>query len=538
MMLDIRSSVRAKIILSVAAIFALVMAAATVYVDRSTRESMLQIGIRNTQRVTDSYFDALNTMMLTGTMAQRSILQKKIMREADIVDARVIRGEPVIGQYGPGLASEKPMDDLDRRALEGEQIVQVNDGKDDRLVTVLTPFHATKDTRGVNCLMCHQVPSGSVNGAIRVTFSLKNLDATAKRDLWSGAVIYVALFALGIVGISLLLGRVVVKPLQAMQRRLEDIAQGEGDLTAQLEQRGDDELGRTAHWFNVFVSKLQRTIVDVKKATDKVTATAQSMATVADDASRAVTEQQSQTDQVATAINEMSATAHEVARNASEAAGATSKADHEASEGKAVVNQAVSAIDALAGEVEKSADVIHQLDTDSDAIGAVLDVIGKIAEQTNLLALNAAIEAARAGEQGRGFAVVADEVRTLAQRTRESTAEIQGMIERLQSTAKNAVHVMGQSRETAQSAVTQAAKAGESLASITDLVTRVNDMNTLIASAAEEQSAVAEELNRNVATISQATERSAEDTRHTAVSSAELIAVAGQLKALVDQFKV
>jgi len=537
-MFDIRRSVRAKIILSVALVFALVMLAATLYVDHSNQASMLQIGIRNTKRITNSYFDALNTMMLTGTMGERSILRKKILREADIVDARVIRGKPVIGQFGPGFPSEKPTDDLDRRALKGERIVQVNDGKDGRTVTVLTPFHATKHTRGVDCLMCHHVPSGAVNGAIRVTFSLKNLDATARHNLWSGAMVYIVLFALGITGISFLLGRVVVKPLQAMQRRLEDIAQGEGDLTAQLEQHSDDELGRTAHWFNVFVNKLHKTIIEVKRATDRVTSTAENMATVADDASRAAAEQQSQTDQVATAINEMSATVHEVARNAAEAAGATSEADREASEGKAVVNDAVNAIDALAGEVERAAGVIHQLDTDSDAIGAVLDVIGKIAEQTNLLALNAAIEAARAGDQGRGFAVVADEVRSLAQRTRESTSEIQGMIERLQSTAKDAVQVMGQSRETAQSVVAQAAKAGESLATITDLVSRINDMNTLIASAAEEQSTVAEELNRNVTTISQATERSAEDTRHTASASEELTAVAGQLKALVDQFKV
>jgi methyl-accepting chemotaxis protein len=186
----------------------------------------------------------------------------------------------------------------------------------------------------------------------------------------------------------------------------------------------------------------------------------------------------------------------EVARNATEAAKAASHSDEEAQNGQAVVDRTINAIDALASEVDRAANVIHRLEQDSDKIGTVLDVIKGIAEQTNLLALNAAIEAARAGEQGRGFAVVADEVRTLASRTQQSTAEIQQMIERLQAGAQEAVSVMEDSRSRASDSVSSAQSAGQSLESITRSVASITDMNTQIASAADEQSALSHAYKR------------------------------------------
>ncbi len=228
----------------------------------------------------------------------------------------------------------------------------------------------------------------------------------------------------------------------------------------------------------------------------------------------------------------------EVARPGAMAAEAAHSADDESNQGRGVVQETIDTIDSLASDIGQAVQVINQLEENSDNIGGVLDVIRGIAEQTNLLALNAAIEAARAGEQGRGFAVVADEVRTLAHRTQESTQEIQSMIESLQSGARNAVEVMNKSNERSQVCVTKAASAGESLTSITSSVKQINDMNLQIATAAEEQTSVAEEINRNVLQIRTLVEGTTSGARQTSAASMELTKLATALQALVGQFKI
>lgn len=532
-----RMSVQAKVNITVALIFLGVLALTTIYSYQSERKRTLAEVTNHVKDMTTFYFDSLNTMMLTGTMDQRSILREKILRRPGVLEARVNRGEPVKQQMGPGFPEEQPVDDLDHKALQGNEIVRVQQRSEGRVVTVIMPFKATENTRGVNCLQCHTVPSGSVNGAIRITYSMAPLDAALDKAMWTNLAVNIGLFMVGLVVVGIVLGKVIVKPLNMMKERLKDIAEGEGDLTKKLDESAQDEVGELAHWFNTFVGKLRMLMGQITGATAQLAAAAEQMSAVTSETSQGVKRQQSETDQVATAMNEMSATVQEVARNAAAAASAAHQADEEASNGKRVVAQTIEAIDSLASEVEKAAGVIQKLEADSSSISMVLDVIKGIAEQTNLLALNAAIEAARAGEQGRGFAVVADEVRTLAQRTQQSTQEIRQMIERLQLGAGNAVQVMVQGKSQARVSVEQAAKAGASLESITHVVSTITDMNTQIASAAEEQSAVAEEINRNIVNISQVANQTAVGAQQTASASNEMAKLAAQLQLLVGHFK-
>jgi len=343
--------------------------------------------------------------------------------------------------------------------------------------------------------------------------------------------------AIGVL-MAIFLPRLIVRPLQEIVCGIRDIAEGEGDLSRRVNVAGRDELGQLAQAFNAFVDNLQGLVSEVSAATVRLAAAAEQMSIITDETSCGISQQRSATDQVATAMNQMTATVHEVARNASGAAEAAQRANGQASHGKREVLHTIDVIDALAHEVEQAAEVIHKLESDSDDIGMVLDVITGIAEQTNLLALNAAIEAARAGDQGRGFAVVADEVRTLAARTEQSTQEIRQMIERLQAGAKRAVAVMDEGRSKAQAGVEQAARAGESLESIAQGVAAISDMNAQIASAAEEQTAVAEDVNRNVVDISQIADQSSERGEHAMASSAEVARLAERLRTLTARFKV
>ena len=264
----------------------------------------------------------------------------------------------------------------------------------------------------------------------------------------------------------------------------------------------------------------------------------QRLETVSEQTSSGADRQQNETESVATAINELATTVVEVARNAASAAEAANNADAETTTGRRVVTDTVEVMDGVAREVEHATEVIQRLEGQSDNIGHVLDVIKGIAEQTNLLALNAAIEAARAGEQGRGFAVVADEVRTLASRTQESTQEIQEMIEQFQAGSKEAMTAMEKGRDRTRSGVDQAASAGSALEAIAQAVETINGMNTQIASAAEEQARVMDDINKNVTVIADVAEQNAAGAQQTHSATNELAALHGQLQQLMQQFKV
>ncbi|MBI3776781.1 MAG: HAMP domain-containing protein [Gammaproteobacteria bacterium] len=348
------------------------------------------------------------------------------------------------------------------------------------------------------------------------------------------------LFVVGIAAAGLvawIIDALITVPLQRAALAMQDIAEGEGDLTQRLSVKGNDEIAQMSTAFNQFAAKIQEVVSQVTGFTAQLASAASQMAAITETTSAGAKTQHEQTDQVASAVTQMGSTVQEVARNAGEAANAANHADSETANGRDVVSKTVNSINDLAREIDSVSQSINRLCTDSDNIGKVLDVIKSIAEQTNLLALNAAIEAARAGEQGRGFAVVADEVRTLASRTAQSTREIQQMIESLQTGSREAVKAMDGGRAMAQATVKQAAAAGESLDVIAGAVSTITTMNSQIATAMEEQNAVVENINRNIVSISMVSDQTAEGAQQTAKASDQLSHLAVDLQKLLAQFK-
>ncbi|MCV2223952.1 methyl-accepting chemotaxis protein [Pseudomonas sp. C98] len=365
---------------------------------------------------------------------------------------------------------------------------------------------------------------------------------TLLNDAQTSGTLKSLLFAIGAGVLGLLLiwltASGVTKPINTVANTLKAIATGDGDLTQRLHYTKKDELGELVNWFNRFLDKLQPTVAQIKQSITDARSTAAQSSEVARLTSEGMQVQFREIDQVATASNEMSATAHDVANSASNAAQAARGADQAAQEGVDIIERSTLDISNLADEVSRAVTEVEALAVNSEKIGLVIEVIRGIAEQTNLLALNAAIEAARAGESGRGFAVVADEVRNLAKRTQDSVEEIRTVIERIQTSTRGVVTIMYSSQNQAQSNAGQIQQAVEALGKIRNAVTVISDMNLQIASAAEEQSAVAEEVNRNVSAIRNVTEILTEQATESAHISSQLNSLANHQMKLMDQFRV
>ncbi|WP_028866140.1 methyl-accepting chemotaxis protein [Psychromonas aquimarina] len=347
-------------------------------------------------------------------------------------------------------------------------------------------------------------------------------------------VIIVVLF----IFISIILAKSLTRPVNELAEVFKELGEGEGDLSYRLSETGSDEVSRLARGFNAFISNIHTVVADVSATSTDVRQASQKVSQGADQSRQEAEGQRDIATQVATAISEMGSTISEIAANATHAADATNEATTQAEDAQLVVQESTQSIHEMAENMESVSVTIESLADKSNAISSVLDVIRSISEQTNLLALNAAIEAARAGEQGRGFAVVADEVRSLAKRASESTDEIHQMITLLQNDSKLAVDGVRQSKEKAEIGMTGAQRTNDALNEIVQNIQQLSDLNTQVATATEEQSVVVSEINVHVHAISDSTENSATTSADMASSSESLSAMAKSLDSLVARFKI
>ncbi len=649
-----RFSIRTKVNAIVGAVFCLMLVLITVAGVMHEREHMMETVELQVKEMTTYYFDSLNTMMLTGTMDQRGILRDKLLARSEILGARVLRGDPVKTQYGPGSPDETPLNDWDKAALSGEQITRVREKDGQHMLTVITPFVATKDTRGVDCLQCHNVPSGTVIGAIRLDYSLAEVDKAVEKEFWLTIWFNLGFFFLGLVIINTLLKIWLVKPLSRLNDVLTQRAEGnseiradvdredelgelaqafntmadnvnavterehqiaeelrnkvdhllaavskvaegdfsvvinldnegaigeladslqimvnyiadsteqkrvevetlerkvneilhvvtlaaEGDLTGEVTVRGDDAIGKLAQGVQSMVQSLNTLVSQVQRSGIQVTSSATEIAATAKQQETTIAEQAATTSEIAATATEISATTKELTNTMDEVAIVVDRTHTSASRGHEDLERMESTMQQIVEAAGSIASKFEVLNEKARNINSVVTTITKVADQTNLLSLNAAIEAEKAGEYGLGFSVVATEIRRLADQTAVATLDIEQMVKEMQTAVSSGVLSMEKFTDQVRRSAEDVSQVSSQLVIIIEEVKEFTPRFENVQEGMHFQTEGAQQIKQTMVQLSESAQQSVESIRHSNAAIESLNDAAQILQSGVTKFRV
>ncbi len=535
-------TINSKLLVAAVVMFAAASAFYTYYSISFQKETQIKTTVKDAQTTADAMLSGINEMMLNGSIMKKQDRKKIISifsKTRGIKKFKLIRGEAVDKEFGPGMSIENPATKFDKEILKSPKIITklfTKNGKE--YLKVGVPFIARKKTRrGINCLICHTVPNGTINGGVSLVYSLKNSQRYSgifMRNMIIFSVIVVIIMALGI---YYLLKFVLKKPIQKLIEKLEPITKG--DLTVDLNTGADNknEIGILFHHVNMLVNSFKNNIHKIIDVSIQLGSQSEELSSTSNEFEKLTSDMRHKASGITESIKQMSIAIIEVAKNSTSSAEKAEQTERVVESGTKSVQDVAAEMKNIEKAVVEVSNTITELGSSSEKIGEIIGVINDIADQTNLLALNAAIEAARAGEQGRGFAVVADEVRKLAERTTKATKEIESMILSIQRNTQDAVTSMQKGKEEVSKGAEIAGKSAEAISNINSLMVKLKEMITQIATASEEQSQVSEEISLSSEEIIKAQDSAQAGSKQVIASSEELARMALDLSNMVRMFK-